>query len=173
MFWEKVMRVIVLLFLIHILSLLLFAQGTRELEITNIPIDELQLTGFTLRSEKAVSIKAVGGREKVENEEYRSFMADPNNMFAFAWILNAKSRELVWRMSLNNTRSDKKSTFIRVFDDKIKLPAGEYEVYYSARIPDYTFFDDGFFSFGKLFNKLFKNKEWYEENREDWYIRIQ
>ena len=173
LFWKYNMRAMVLVISIHLLSLFLFAQGTRELEITDIPLDEVQLAGFTLRSEKTISINAVGGGEKLENEEYSSFMADPNNMFAYAWILNAKSRELVWRMSLNNTRSDKKSSYIRVFDDKVKLPAGEYEVYYSARIPDYNFFDDGFFSFGKLFDKLFKNKEWYEENREDWYIRIE
>ena len=64
------MRAMVLVISIHLLSLVLFAQGTRDLEITDIPLDEVQLAGFTLSSEKTVSIKAVGGGEKLENEEY-------------------------------------------------------------------------------------------------------
>ncbi len=66
-------------------------------------------------------------------------MADPNDMFAYAWILNARTREMVWRMTMNNTISDKGSSFLRRFRGDVKLPAGEYEVYYSARIPEYFF----------------------------------
>ncbi len=166
------MRMVRIIMIMHILGIWLVAQTTHDIRITNIPFNEVQMAGFTLLSEKNLTIEAIGGGEKVGKEENRSFMADPNDMFAYAWILNARSREMVWRMTMNNTQADKGSSFVRMFKGDVQLPAGEYEVYYSARVPEYLFFDDDFFSFGKLFFKLFRSKERYEEFQENWYISI-
>ncbi len=148
------------------------AQTLRSVEITSIPLGEVKMAGFTLKSDKSVGVEAIGAGEKTKVPAKFTYMVDPNGLFAYAWIINAKSRDLVWRMTLKNTSRYKKSDYSRIFDGSVNLPRGEYEVYYSARVPDYAFFDDGFFSLGKLLDKLFKNEKWYEETQRDWHIRI-
>jgi hypothetical protein len=161
----------------YFIGLLIFigtsvAQTPATVEITSIPLGEVKMAGFTLKTDKSVNIEAVGAGEKTKVPEELSYMVDPNGLFAYAWIINAKSRDLVWRMDLKNTSRFKKSEYSRIFKGSVNLPRGEYELYYSARIPDFAFFDDGFFSLGRLFDKLFKNDKWYENTQHDWYVRI-
>ena len=150
-----------------------FSQSRTILEISNIELDDLKSAGFTLSEGKEISIYAVGSGEKTYREDDKaSFMSDPGNMFAYAWILNAKNREMVWRMTYKNSRGNRGDQFAREFKGDIELEAGNYEVYYSAKKPDYTYFDDGFFSLGKFFNKLFGDEDFYEKTRDSWKIEI-
>jgi hypothetical protein len=143
------------------------------LEINDIELDRVKSAGFSLSEKKEISIYAVGSGEKTyKKDRDASFMSDPGNMFAYAWILNAKSREMVWRMSYENSRENRGKQYTRVFKGDIALDAGDYEVYYSAKKPDYAIFDDGFFSLGRFFNKLFKDEDFYEETRDSWEIEI-
>jgi hypothetical protein len=146
---------------------------TNLIEIKPIRVGELKFAGFSLKNTKNIKISAVGAGEKVVSSKERSFMSDPNDMFAYAWIINAKTRDLVWRMTIDNTSRERGSRYNRNFDGDLKLPAGDYEVYYNARVPDIGLFDDGFFSLGKLLNKLFQDKDWYEEDQQKWYLDIE
>jgi len=166
------MKLTVYLAMILILNPLLWGQSRDRLRIDDIQLDEIRVAGFSLRTARDISIKAIGSGQKMEKDKSFSVMGDPNQMFAYPWILNAKTREMAWRMTLDNTQENKDVPFTRIFEGEVSLPAGEYEVYYSAREPAFVIFDDGFFSLGKFFNKLFKNKDIYEETQNAWYIEI-
>lgn len=84
---------------------------------------EVKGGGFNLPSETQLHIIARGGGAE------KTFSSDYDNMYAFGWIIDAVSRDLIWRMELSNTS---KSGDDRVFDDWVRLPHGSYEVYFSA-----------------------------------------
>ncbi len=162
-------------FLICFLMFIQFtnAQDRNIVEINSLHLNDLKYAGFSLRSAKSVHIEAEGAGEKFITDKYPGMMVDPTNMFAYAWIINAKTRELAWRMTLDNTRSDHDTRFNRTFKGDVDLPAGDYEVYFNARKPEYGFSDEGFFSLGNLLNKLLRDKDWFEEDRDAWFIRIE
>jgi len=165
------MKVFVILSALLFPFCILIAQNNNTIEIPSISVGEIKVAGFSLKSEKNIYIEATGAGGKPENGRI-SMMDDPDHMFAYAWIINAKTRDLVWRMSLKNTKKVRKSHFNRTFKGNVNLPEGDYEVYYSAVILNFGFIDEGFFSLGKLFNKLFSGEEWYEEDKREWNIRI-
>lgn len=166
------MKIVALLISLVVFVHIFYGQNN-YVEIKSIRMGDLKVAGFSLSTTNTIRIDAMGAGEKKSSKKGQSFMADPNNMFAYAWILNAKSRDLTWRMTINNTKRERGSHYNRRFNGEIDLPAGEYEVYYSARIPEYGFFDDGFFSLGKLLNKLFQDENWYEDEQQNWYITIE
>ena len=47
-----------------------------------------------------------------------------------AWILDLKSRRVVWELSAASTERGRRST--RAFTGTVQLPAGNYEAFYSA-----------------------------------------
>lgn len=150
---------------------ILFSQNERTVEIASIEIGGLEISGFSLNTDKKIEIEGEGaGQHGISIR--RNIMTDPNNMLAYAWILNAKTREMVWRMSMDNTKRIRGNRINRKCSDEIRLPAGDYEVYYSAIPPYYGGFDNGFFSLGKLFNKLFGGRDWDEKDSEKWYVKI-
>ncbi len=94
---------------------------------------EVKSGGFNLPSHSSIHIKALGaGGEK-------NFPFSKVSLFAYGWIINADTRELVWRMDRNNTKKEKDD---RKFDGTISLPKGSYEVYYSV----YGYFSSSSFS---------------------------
>lgn len=165
------MRIVLIIFLFTLLWGVGFAQD-KTLELKSIPIGGLKLAGFSLKSEKDIYIDAEGAGEHKHSHESSSMMSDPAGMFAYAWILNAKKRDVVWQMTIDNTNRLRKTRFNRSFKDEIRLPAGEYELYYNARLPVYGVIDDGFFSLGKLLDKLFKDDEWYKEDQRKWQVTV-
>jgi len=74
--------------------------------------------GFVLKKDLPVRIKATG-------VEYR------DEAVAYAWILAKGSRAPVWNMAESNTERGLKS-FDRTFDKEVRLPKGEYELYFAV-----------------------------------------
>lgn len=83
---------------------------------------EVKSAGFTLPREMPVHITAVGAGEE-------GFPFSSGGMMAYGWILNAASREVEWKMDDHNTARTKSE---RTFDRSVTLPAGSYELYFSA-----------------------------------------
>jgi hypothetical protein len=84
---------------------------------------ELKCAGIDVRNTTTVHIKATGG-----GGDYGwSYKSD--KMFAYAWIINADTRDLVWKMDVKNTSRVQDE---RVFDGTITLNPGSYEVYFTA-----------------------------------------
>jgi len=92
-------------------------------------------------------------------------------MIAYAWILDANTRELMWVMTSKNTDRLGRG-FNRKFDDKISLPAGEYELYFST-LKNNIFFKHGVFSFGDFLDYIFDGDDWWQEGLDEWYISIE
>ena len=102
----------------------------------------------------------------------KNFQVDPSGMFAYGWIINAQTREIVWQMNVGNTDNVSRRGYNRKFDEDIRLPAGEYEAYFTAQEPYNIKYDDGFFSLGRLLDKLLRGEDHYENNEEDWEMII-
>ncbi len=136
-------------------------------------LGEVKVVGFVLNRTKKIHLRAEGAGERTSRKEIRSFMQDPEQMFAYAWILDARDRSLVWRMTLDNTRRDWQTRYNRKFEGEIKLPSGKYEVYYSARKPVMHFYNDGFFSLGRFLDRLLSGENWLDHDRKKWFVRIE
>ncbi len=83
--------------------------------------DELKQHGFSIDRELSLSIYAIGEF----SDSYETF-ADG------AWIIDADSREIVWIMDKWNTRRAGGADKNRYFRNDIKLPQGNYVLYYAT-----------------------------------------
>jgi len=83
---------------------------------------ELKMAGIELPHQATVKIRALGGGE-------RGWTYKSDRLFAYGWIINADTRELVWKMDVDNTS---RSGDNREFDGSVTLDAGAYEVYFTA-----------------------------------------
>jgi len=134
---------------------------------------QIKYAGFTLHSDKSVMVEAVGGGgDKVVRRTKNNFV-DPQNMFAYGWILNARTRELVWRMTPGNTESDWwGAKYNRKFEGKVPLKKGEYEIYFSANRPLFLEFEGGYFNLKRLWEKVFGDENWWDENADQWHLNL-
>ncbi len=80
---------------------------------------DLQTQGFELERGGEVSIDAVGLRPR-----------NADDLSVYAWILDARTREVVWRMDRRNTDRMRGSRVLREVRTTLDLPAGEYELYF-------------------------------------------
>src|SRR5512140_3562169 len=89
---------------------------------------EVRGIGITLDKEIKIHISAVGGGDK---SVWQDAFGDKESqqMYAAGWIINAKTRKLVWDMTMDNTSGQSNN---RKCDEDITLKKGSYEVYYQA-----------------------------------------
>jgi hypothetical protein len=162
-------------FLLKISVIILFLQSNLLAQnstvlIDDIGHDQIYFKGFTLDEDSDVKIEALGTGEDRELKRFYNFMEDKHNLFAYAWILNARSREMVWRMTVGNT--DEKGGLNRLFKDSIQLPKGEYELYFSAVEPKYFSGRSGAFDLDQIISFLFDDEEWLDDHKDDWMVEV-
>lgn len=145
----------------------LLAQN-ESVEIKNIDFDRVMVIGFTLDNNSTVNIKGVGSGGEEELRKVHNYQEDPFNLFAYAWIIDAASRKLVWRMTIDESSGDWWDKSNREFDEKLQLPEGEYELYFSAIEPNVQ---SGFLTMGRLLKKIFGDDDW-EEQSDKWYVKL-
>ncbi len=99
------------------------AEEPRLVALHGLESAEVRSQGFTLPRPMKVHVYARGAalRRLGHNR-------GESPLFAYGWILNATTREVVWQMDVINTRRDR--DFL-VADQYLDLPAGSYEAYYS------------------------------------------
>ncbi len=90
----------------------------------------LASAGFEITKPMEVQIEAVGLRSKWQND-----------LFAYGWVLNSSTRELVWVMRTNNSDRSESGKPLRKAEHTETLPAGKYEVY--MFVGNYPFYFDG------------------------------
>ena len=134
--------------------------------------EQIKYAGFVLNKDRAIHIKAIGAGYAHESMHFNFFQADPNNMFAYAWIIDAQTREMVWRMTLDNTKKVGWSGYNREFDGDIQLPKGTYEVYFSSVEPTFFFGSGGFISLHQLFKKIMGTQHEWNDEAGKWMVRI-
>lgn len=143
------------LFLSIIFILLLFQntfaqESIYQLEIGYKQPGKIDAKGFTLTKETTIKIEGYGGR-------FERFGTD---LMFYGWILDGKTRKIIW-----NLLEDYNDDFFKYrnhgkfsFEKELTLPAGNYEVYYTAGFDADEIFDSGFSRFvDMLFNGNSKN----------------
>lgn len=141
-------------------------------ELSDIGHQQVSFAGFSLKTQKKIHIKAVGAGADRWAKKIQNYQQDEHNQYAYAWILNASTREMVWRMTVDNTEEDRWSEWKRKFDGDVTLDKGDYELYYSAVEPDYFSFEGGFLSFDKIIKKIFRDEDWWDDNSDDWMVKV-
>jgi hypothetical protein len=144
-----------------------------EITLNNFKPGDIKYAGFSLKSDKTININAVGaGADKVVRRTKNSFV-DPQNLFAYAWIIDARARKLMWRMTINNTESDWwGEKYNRKFDGDVHLEKGEYELYYSANRHLFLQTEDGIFNIKRLWDRVFGDEDRWKDNTEQWHVTI-
>ena len=100
------------------------AQQSPVVSIDDIDLGDLQSVTFRVDKATDIRINAVGA-ERTSSDV----------MFAYPWIINDKSRELVWAMDQDFTDPIKDSEWLRKFDDEVSFEPGTYDLYYFASEP--------------------------------------
>lgn len=105
----------------------------------------LQLGGFELAAPAEVRIEATGAPREVFQELSRGLLArlarglnieidaDDGAWAANAWVLDARTRQVVWDLSRSSGRRLRNG--LRSHAGSLRLPAGAYEVYYATSLP--------------------------------------
>ncbi|HED11337.1 MAG TPA: hypothetical protein ENJ10_11665 [Caldithrix abyssi] len=153
---------------IFLIPVLIWA-GDETVSIKHVEDAQVKIAGFTLKSDKTVTIEALGAGGNKEIKRLHNFQQDPFNMFAYAWIIDAHSRKMVWRMTIDNTKRDWWDKWNRAFKGEVFLKKGEYELYYSAVKPD---INNGFLSFERLLDMIFGDDDWWDDQVRKWYVRV-
>ena len=104
-------------------SLSLGAVEPRIVALHDFESTEVRQQGFTLPRTMKVHVYARGGGVR-----HLGRSINTNPLFAYGWILNATTREVVWQMDGMNTR---RNWEYRIADQYLDLPAGSYEAYFS------------------------------------------
>jgi hypothetical protein len=106
-------------------------------DLKNFRPREIKSAVFSLASGQDVRIEAVGAESDNNRGTFswvttmwngRDDRRDP--WMGNAWILDLKSRRVVWELSSASTERGRRST--RTFAGAVRLPAGTYEAFYSA-----------------------------------------
>lgn len=160
-----------IMILLYISAAVLKGQNN-QLVLSDLGDRQVYLKGFTLKTDKEIRITAKGAGGSKVIKKTTNFQTDPQNMFAYAWIINARNRELVWRMTVNNTESDWWNKWLRIFDHPVQLDKGEYELYYSNVEPSY-YPDEGFITPGKIWDKITGGEDWWEGQADEWGITLE
>jgi hypothetical protein len=115
-------------------------------DLHNIPPRQVKSAAFLLPAAQDVSIIAVGAESDEQNSTFTklktAFDGTKRELpwTGNAWILDLKTRSVVWELSRAHTSPARRST--RVFDGIVKLPAGSYEAFY-ASFPSGMYRSDG------------------------------
>ncbi len=130
----------------------LHAQETTVVSLKDALRTEVQERGFTLARPTKVHIYAKGGG------------VGQGSFYAYGWILNASTREVVWQM---DGRNSKAQSVYQVADQYIDLPAGTYEVYFS----NHGFGWETFFTHGirNIDRRRLKTPESSKEHDRHWF----
>jgi len=144
----------------------LYAQETILSDIRDVSPEEIIVEGFGLDREQEVKIEAVAFRPG-----RRHYF-----MFTQSWILNSQTREVVWDMGEADEKKSGRN--LLEFNESLRLPKGDYEVYY-ATFPYYIYKHDRWGNyFGRFFDEIFdgeKAEDMYDEFRNElknFYISV-
>jgi hypothetical protein len=104
-----------------LIPLIAMAQNEVLVRLDDIYPDELVLAGFTLKNDQEINIEAAG--VNIDNRYGKLVLGK-------AWILNSETREVVWFLKPEDSRSRRIN--IQEVREKIKLAKGTYEVYFAS-----------------------------------------
>jgi hypothetical protein len=97
------------------------------LKFDDIREEKIYMQSFTVTKPTEVEIEAVGA--SVQSKDY---------MVATGWVIAADTRELVWALTVDNSKGSRRDHGKREASTRIDLSPGDYEAYYYAGEHFYT-----------------------------------
>jgi hypothetical protein len=139
---------------------------------------ELKYAGISVPQSTTFHIVARGaGGSHCSTDDNRSNKNRDGELFAYGWILNADTRQVVWEMNRDNTSRARDD---RTFEGDVTLQRGSYEIYFAAVTFTYisTFKNIGMnvdhrekqlFNFGERTTNSKGVKKWVEGWFDKWF----
>src|SRR5256885_11295364 len=116
----------------HLALLLVLAQ-TQLVDIQNLSPREYRVSGFVLTAPQDLKLSAIGAEpwpDRLRSRDDEHWQDDEQTTWpAAAWILDARTRAVVWDLRSVDTRRE--SNGLRRFSGTVHLPAGTYEAHYA------------------------------------------
>ncbi len=127
-----------------LVSIAALSQSPSLVDIRNLTPREHRAAGFVLTAPQELRIAAVGADSRPErewrNHDKDSWQDDDRATWpAAAWIIDAKTREVVW--DLRAAETSRSSNGLRRFNGTVRLPAGVYEAHYASYAAAWTSVD--------------------------------
>jgi len=114
--------------------LLVLAQSQTIVDIRDLTPSEHRMSAFVLTAPQELKIAAVGAEpwpDRLRSREDKHWQDDEQTTWpAAAWILDARTRAVVWDLRAVETRRE--SNGLRRFSGTVRLPAGTYEAHYAS-----------------------------------------
>lgn len=104
-------------------------QSTPLVDMKDLAPQEHRVGGFILTTPQFIQIDAVGAEPRDQGARDDD---EPEAWPAAAWILDARTRQVIWDLRTAETTSSGKG--IRRFSGLFRLPAGVYEAHYAAYV---------------------------------------
>lgn len=104
-----------------VLAPMAFASAELLFSIDNIRSNKFETIGFELTKPARLNIEAVGAKLKY-NED----------LCAYTWIIDSKTRRVVWKMTSDNTERVRGDRNLRKVSETQGFDKGKYELYYFA-----------------------------------------
>jgi len=116
------------------LALLLVLAQTPLVDIQHLAPRELRVSAFVLTAPQDLKVSAVGAEpwpDRLRSRDDEHWQEDEQTTWpAAAWILDARTRAVVWDLRAVDTRRE--SNGLRRFSGTLHLPAGTYEAHYAS-----------------------------------------
>jgi hypothetical protein len=125
------------------------SQSQSLVDIRDLTPREHRTAGFVLAAPQELRVAAVGADPRPEdrrkNRDEGSWQDDDRATWpAAAWILDARTRQVVW--DLRAAETNRSSSGLRRFTGTVRLPAGVYEAHYASYAAAWTSTDGSFIS---------------------------
>ncbi|MGH7520957.1 MAG: hypothetical protein ACREMI_06735 [Gemmatimonadales bacterium] len=129
----------------HLALLLVLAQSQTFVDIRDLDTREHRMAAFVLAAPQELKIMAVGAEpwpDRLRARDDAHWQDDEQTTWpAAAWILDARTRAVVWDLRAVDTRRD--ANGLRRFSGTVRLPAGTYEAHYASYPASSTISFDG------------------------------
>lgn len=163
---------VVIVVLIGTLLLAPMAMAKEKMVIfENVEMDELAVKGLEVIERTTIDIYSIGA-----GHSYHS------DLFAYAWIIDAEDREVVWSMNDECDEWDKVSGMLIECESTLRLRPGKYEAYYYVGVPKFGYgrsikvndLGDLIEIFGDVFNQdEYEERDFLEDDIEDLTLVIE
>jgi hypothetical protein len=114
--------------------LLVLAQSQTLVDLRDLTPQEHRTSAFVLAAPQELTIRAVGAEpwpDRLRSRDDAHWQDDEQTTWpAAAWILDARTRAVVWDLRSVDTRRE--SNGLRRFSGTVRLPAGTYEAHYAS-----------------------------------------
>ena len=120
-------------------------QSNALVEIRNLDPQDLRSAAFVLEAPQSLRIEAVAAEPRRERNRWEKYFDgdrydddDRNTWPAAGWIIDARTRAVVWDVRTAETSRDRNG--LRRFAGEVRLPAGTYVAYFASYVATSTNF---------------------------------